>query len=47
MTIAQDKENAVVYGMPGEAVKLEAATYVLPPEDIAATLSWLAKKTRV
>lgn len=47
VTIAQDKETAVVYGMPGEAVKLEAATYVLPPEDIAATLSRLVKKTRM
>jgi two-component system chemotaxis response regulator CheB len=45
VTIAQDKETAIVYGMPGEAVKLDAATYVLPPDRIAATLNWLARKT--
>ncbi len=45
VTIAQDQETAIVYGMPGAAVKLDAATYVLPPEDIAATLNWLVSKT--
>ena len=35
ITVAQDKETSVVYGMPGEAVKLDAATYVLSPEKIA------------
>jgi two-component system chemotaxis response regulator CheB len=39
LTIAQDEESSVVYGMPGEAVKLGGATYVLPPEKIAATLN--------
>jgi len=39
MTIAQDEGSSVVYGMPGEAVKLGGATYVLPPEKIAATLN--------
>lgn len=38
VTIAQDKESSVVYGMPGEAINLDAATYVLPPEKIAAAL---------
>ena len=38
ITIAQDEASSVVYGMPGEAVRLEAAAYVLPPETIAATL---------
>lgn len=41
VTIVQDKESAVVFGMPGEAVKLGAATYVLPPEEIAKTLQRL------
>jgi len=41
VTIAQDKETSVVYGMPGEAIKLDAATYVLPPDRIAATLGKL------
>jgi len=31
ITIAQDRESSVVHGMPGEAIKLEAATYVLSP----------------
>jgi two-component system chemotaxis response regulator CheB len=39
----QDKESAIVYGMPGEAIKLDAASYVLTPEEIAATLNWLVK----
>jgi two-component system chemotaxis response regulator CheB len=29
----------VVHGMPGEAIKLDAATYVLPPDRIAAMLA--------
>lgn len=44
VTMVQDKDSAVVYGMPGEAIKLDAATYVLPPERIAARLAWLADK---
>ena len=38
VTIAQNEPSCTVFGMPGEAVKLQAATYVLPPEQIAATL---------
>jgi two-component system chemotaxis response regulator CheB len=41
ITIAQDEASSVVHGMPGEAIKLGGATYVLPPEGIAATLSAL------
>ncbi len=41
-TIVQDKESCVVYGMPGEAMKLGAATYVLPPEKICEALRFLA-----
>ena len=41
ITIAQDKESSVVYGMPGEAINLDAAMYVLAPEKIAAVLSGL------
>ncbi|MBF0502101.1 MAG: chemotaxis-specific protein-glutamate methyltransferase CheB [Candidatus Riflebacteria bacterium] len=44
ITIAQDKESSVVFGMPGEAIKLNAAKYILPPEDIAAFLTNLLKK---
>ncbi|MCJ7810154.1 MAG: chemotaxis-specific protein-glutamate methyltransferase CheB [Desulfobulbaceae bacterium] len=48
ITIAQDKESCVVYGMPGEAVNLNAAQYVLSPPKIAEFLAELlkAKKTR-
>ena len=38
VTIAQDKESSIVHGMPGEAIKLNAATYVLSPEEIAEML---------
>ena len=38
LTLAQDEASSVVYGMPGEAVKLGAATYILPPDGIAAML---------
>jgi two-component system chemotaxis response regulator CheB len=44
ITFAQDEESSVVHGMPGEAIKLEAATYVLPPEKITAALQSLVKK---
>ena len=35
ITIAQDRESSVVNGMPGEAVRLGGATYVLPADRIA------------
>jgi len=35
LTVAQDEESSVVFGMPGEAVRLGAAGRVLPPDDIA------------
>ena len=34
VTIAQSEESCVVFGMPGEAVRLGAATHVLPPDEI-------------
>ena len=43
VTFAQDKESSVVYGMPGEAEKLNAATFILPPDDIITTLISLIK----
>jgi len=42
LTIAQDKESAVVDGMPGKARELGAAAHVLPPESIAAALNGMA-----
>ncbi len=38
MTIAQDEATSVVYGMPKAAVRLEAATEVLPLDKIAGRL---------
>jgi two-component system chemotaxis response regulator CheB len=45
ITIAQDEASSIVYGMPGEAVKLGAAMHILPPEAIAAMLASLGRKT--
>lgn len=42
VTFAQNKESSVVHGMPGEAIKLNAATYTLAPDKIAAVLAGLA-----
>ena len=42
VTIAQDMESAVVYGMPGEAVRQGAATYILTPGKLTAVLVSLA-----
>lgn len=42
LTFAQDKDSCVVHGMPGEAIRLDAATLVLTPQKIAAMLAHLA-----
>jgi two-component system chemotaxis response regulator CheB len=47
VTIAQDKNSSIVHGMPGEAIKLDAATYVLPPEGIAEFLAGLKQKSQI
>jgi len=39
LTFAQDEETSVVFGMPGEAVRLGGATHILPPAKIAARLN--------
>ncbi|MFA6970797.1 MAG: CheB methylesterase domain-containing protein [Gallionella sp.] len=48
VTFAQDKGSSIVHGMPGEAIKLDAATFVLEPDKIATVLTDLAnnKATR-
>lgn len=43
VTIAQDEESSVVFGMPGEAIRLGAAEHVLPPEEIAALVRELVR----
>jgi two-component system, chemotaxis family, protein-glutamate methylesterase/glutaminase len=42
ITIAQDEQSSIVYGMPAAAAELGAAVHVLPPEGIAAILNDLA-----
>jgi two-component system chemotaxis response regulator CheB len=42
-TIAQDENTSVVWGMPGEAVRLNAAKNVLPLGKIVDTLDTLIK----
>jgi len=44
VTIAQDKETSIVHGMPGEAIRLGGASYVLPPEKISIMLTSLAAR---
>jgi len=41
LTIAQDRETSVVHGMPGEAIKLGAASMVLPSGKIAEQINKL------
>ncbi len=38
LTIAQNEDSCLVFSMPGEAIKLGAATYVLSPLEIAEIL---------
>lgn len=42
-TIAQDEASSVVYGMPGEAVRLGAAQHVLPVDRIGPAVGRLAQ----
>jgi two-component system chemotaxis response regulator CheB len=42
-TLAQDEKSSVVWGMPGAAVKLEAADFVVGLPDVASELLNLVK----
>ena len=44
VTLVQDEASSVIHGMPGEAIRLGAAEYVLSPEDIAAALANLVNQ---
>ncbi len=46
VTVAQDQKSSAVFGMPGEAVKINAASYVLPPDKIAALLESVTRPGR-
>jgi two-component system chemotaxis response regulator CheB len=43
-TIAQSPESSIVHGMPGEAIALDAAVYVLAAERIADSLITLVRR---
>jgi two-component system chemotaxis response regulator CheB len=45
-TFAQDKDSSVVHGMPGAAIKLDAATLILQPGKIATVLTSLANNKK-
>jgi two-component system chemotaxis response regulator CheB len=47
VTIAQDEETSIVYGMPREAALLGAASRILPIESIGAAVSELALAAEV
>jgi two-component system chemotaxis response regulator CheB len=46
VTIAQDEESSLVHGMPGQAIRLGAAMYVLSPDKIATALTTLVNKDK-
>ncbi len=46
ITLVQDAETAVVFGMPGEAIKLNAHSFKLPPSDITVFLNKAARESR-
>ncbi len=46
VTIVQNQDTSAVFGMPGEAIKLGAANYVLPPDGIAEILKYCVNQTK-
>lgn len=44
ITIAQSKETSLIHGMPGHAIQLNAATYVMSPDEIASLIDSLKIK---
>lgn len=46
LTIAQDRESSLVYGMPGEAVKLGAIQHVLSSDQISELLLDIEEQSR-
>jgi two-component system chemotaxis response regulator CheB len=41
IAIAQNRESSIVFGMPGEAIRIGAADYILSPEEITPLLTRL------
>ncbi|MBN1446912.1 MAG: chemotaxis response regulator protein-glutamate methylesterase [Bacteroidetes bacterium] len=44
LTIAQDKETSLIHGIPGEAIKLQAARFILPIQEIGTALEAAAAR---
>ncbi len=44
ITIAQNEESSIVFGMPGEAIRIQAVDYILNPNGIADLLAKLVKE---
>jgi two-component system, chemotaxis family, protein-glutamate methylesterase/glutaminase len=40
-TLVQDRESSIVFGMPGEAIKIDAADYIVATEGIARIIKQL------
>jgi two-component system chemotaxis response regulator CheB len=47
ITIAQSKETSLVHGMPGEAIRLGGAEYILSPAEISLLLEALNKENQI
>jgi two-component system chemotaxis response regulator CheB len=45
-TIAQDKETSLIHGIPGEAIKLAAARFILPVQEISPALQAVVRRTQ-
>lgn len=46
ITIAQDEQTSIVFGMPREAIRLGAAEFVLPLDDIPRVIGSLASRRK-
>ena len=46
-TLVQDKESSAVFGMPGEAIKIHAPTYILNPTGITSFLNKISREITV
>jgi two-component system, chemotaxis family, protein-glutamate methylesterase/glutaminase len=44
VTIAQDRQSSIIHGIPGEAIRLDAACHIMPPQDIGPLLRALVMR---
>jgi two-component system chemotaxis response regulator CheB len=47
LTLVQDEESSLVFAMPGEAIRIGASDYALPPENIAEILARAGTENRL